>query len=136
MREKFNPADPRSLMLTINRRIEYLASRDHLFGQGFFMAIRTYDDLLNTIRARILPHLRVLFDDDWRKVQLVFSDIRAGGDPNQPQIVGHEKLQASSVLGFEAEDLGARTRYWITPDRDLTPEAFRKVYSSESSAER
>jgi hypothetical protein len=121
--------DLRSLMITINQRIEYLAGPEERLGQGYFMDIRSYQDLLRTIRARILPHLRALFEDDWRRIQLVFRDVSGDGTPNGPQVVSHEELTGSRVLGFDLKDAEPRTRFWLTPERDLTPAAFRKVYS-------
>jgi len=121
--------DLRLLMVTINRRIEFLAGREHRLGQGYFMHIRSYDDLLQAIRSRILPHLRALFVNDWRKVQLIFRDVLSDGQPNIPQVIGHEDLNATTVLGFELDEFHEQTRFWVTPDRDLTPEAFRKIYS-------
>ena len=93
------------------------------------MQIRSFEDLLQAIRARILPHLRTLFDDDWHKVQLVLSDVNLSGAPNVPQIVAHEEMDPANVLGFAADEMAERTRYWITPDREMTPDAFRKIYS-------
>jgi hypothetical protein len=119
--------DLRALMNTINRRLEYLAGREQRVGQGFFMQIRTYADLLHAVRSRMLPHLKALFDNDWRKVQLVFRDVLDDGHPNRPQVIGHESLDDS--LGIEHQDAASRARYWISTDQDLSPDAFRKIYS-------
>jgi hypothetical protein len=121
--------DLRSLMLTINRRIEYLAGSEHRLGQGFFMSIRTYDDLLHAIRSRVLPHLKSVFEDDWRQIQLIFKDLLSDGKPNEPQVIGHEDLRSETVLGLSLNEADLRTRFWVTTDRELTPDAFRKVYS-------
>ena len=93
------------------------------------MQIRCYDDLLHAIRARILPHLRALFDNNWRKIQLVFRDVLKDGRPNTPQVIAHEAQDCASVLGFDEDGLDGQVRYWVTADRDLSPDAFRKVYT-------
>lgn len=120
--------DLRSLMLTINRRLEMLVGPEHRLGHGYFMDIQSYQELMTVVRTRVLPHLRTLFNSDWRKVQLIFKDVLKDGQPNSPQVVSHEELCVESEFGVELDRDFPRVRYWMTPERDLTPDAFRKVY--------
>ena len=121
--------DLRALMLTINQRIEFLAGAPHRLGQAYFVHIQTYQALLHSIRSRILPQLQQLFDGDWRKIQLIFKDVLADGRPNVPQVIAHENLYSAKVLGFDHAEMEEQLRFWIPPDQELTPDAFRKVYS-------
>lgn len=47
-----------------------------------------------------------------------------------PIMVSHEELCGKNVFGCGLEQDTPRVRFWTTPERDLTPDAFRKVYSS------
>lgn len=120
--------DLRSLMDTINRRIEFLAGADKTLGHAFFMSIGNFDDLVTTMHQQIIPELVQICDGDWAKVQLVFKDILEDGKANAPQIVAHEVQSGSTVFGTDSCALSDTTRYQLTPPQEMTADAFRKVY--------
>ncbi|MEE8245550.1 MAG: hypothetical protein V3R27_11160, partial [Pseudomonadales bacterium] len=121
--------DLRSLMITVNRRIEFIFGRDKILGHAFFMNIRSFEDIVRVLHHQIIPQLQEVCDGDWHRIQLVFKDVLGDGQPNHPQIVAHEWQTSCNVLGIEDADLEDRVRYWIVPTHELTPEAIRKVYS-------
>ena len=119
----------RRLMMALNQRIEALAGAQHRLGHGLFMHMQAYDDLLAVLRGRIVPQLHDLFDGDWRRVQLVFQDVLAGGQPNMPQIVAHREIDGAELFG--SADAGtAATRFWLSEEREMSPDAFRKIYGA------
>jgi 5-methylcytosine-specific restriction protein B len=121
--------DLRSLMLAINRRLEYLVGQEYRFGHSYFMQVQSYEELVDVIHTRVIPRLKKIFNNDWHKIQLIFRDIREDGKPNLPQLVSHEAVCMKSEFGFQLDEETPRCRFWVTPERDLNPEAFRKVYS-------
>ena len=123
-----NRIDLRALMVSINRRIDFLLGRNNMLGHAFFMHIRSFAELLRAMHHQVIPQLCELFDGDWSRVQLIFKDVLGDGLPNHPQIIGHELQSCTSIFGVNCEDLSDQVRYWVTPPHEMTPEALRKVY--------
>ena len=88
---KVGEIDIKSLLETINKRIEYLYDRDHTIGHAYFMSlkekVKDYDanerektadekfiELDNIFRNKIIPLLQEYFYDDWEKIQIVLGD--------------------------------------------------------------
>lgn len=67
----------KSMLETINKRIEYLYDRDHTIGHAYFMSLKdkSGDDakaeLDNIFRNKIIPLLQEYFYDDWEKILMV-----------------------------------------------------------------
>lgn len=67
----------KSLLETINQRIEYLYNRDHTIGHAYFIGLKDIDEdkrkaeLDNIFRNKIIPLLQEYFYDDWEKIQMV-----------------------------------------------------------------
>ena len=67
----------KSLLQTINARVEYLYDRDHTIGHAYFMELDESSSLaeLNAVmRNKIIPLLQEYFYDDWEKIKLVLND--------------------------------------------------------------
>ncbi|QOG11795.1 McrB family protein [Arcobacter sp. FWKO B] len=67
----------KSLLETINKRVEYLYDRDHTIGHAYFMSLRDdkitdkKGELENIFRNKIIPLLQEYFYDDWEKILMV-----------------------------------------------------------------
>jgi 5-methylcytosine-specific restriction protein B len=108
----------RSLLSTINKRIEYLYDRDHTIGHAYFMSLKdkegedTKTELDNIFRNKIIPLLQEYFYDDWEKIQMVLGD-----HPEQfkkksnleklseYQFVQSSEIKEDDVLGFDHPDI-------------------------------
>lgn len=64
----------KSMLETINKRVEYLYDRDHTIGHAYFIDIKSKDDLDNVMRNRVIPLLQEYFYDDWEKIMMVLGD--------------------------------------------------------------
>jgi 5-methylcytosine-specific restriction protein B len=64
----------KSLLETINKRIEYLYDRDHTVGHAYFIEVKSKDDLDNVMKNKIIPLLQEYFYDDWEKIMMVLGD--------------------------------------------------------------
>ena len=70
----------KSMVETINKRIEYLYDRDHTIGHAYFMSLKDEKitdkkaELHNIFRNKILPLLQEYFYDDWEKIVMVLGE--------------------------------------------------------------
>lgn len=69
--ENIEGVNARSLLKTINQRIEYLYDRDHVIGHAYLMKVTSLDDLRLAFLNKIIPLLQEYFYGDWKKVCLV-----------------------------------------------------------------
>ncbi|QMW01226.1 McrB family protein [Spirosoma foliorum] len=126
------------LLRTINERIEYLLDRDHQIGHAYLTTIKTYAELCDAFRDRIIPLLQEYFFNDWAKIQLILGDNPAWGkDPNQRLIWIKRKYTANAankLFGELPESMDEVVTYEINPNLqqdhyDQVPvEAFIRIY--------
>lgn len=70
----------KTLLKTINERVEYLYDRDHTIGHAYFMGLENLNEdkkkieLDNIFRNKIIPLLQEYFYDDWEKIRMVLGD--------------------------------------------------------------
>ncbi len=149
--EKLNNIDSiniKTLLETINKRIEYLYDRDHQIGHAYFMSLKDIADkeqkeieLDNIFRNKIIPLLQEYFYDDWEKIQIVLGDhydqINAtkslsGNDEkdfnsgvNKYRFIQSFKADEISIIGFNHDDIEDEQRkYRINPARPFPQEAY------------
>ncbi len=79
---KVDEIDIKSLLETVNKRIEYLYDRDHTIGHAYFMSLKDEKildkkvELDNIFRNKIIPLLQEYFYDDWEKILMVLGENR------------------------------------------------------------
>ncbi|MYI73568.1 MAG: AAA domain-containing protein, partial [Candidatus Dadabacteria bacterium] len=78
--DKGGEIDLRKLLEAINSRIRFLLSRDMTIGHSYLIRVRNFDQLKDVLLSRIIPLLQEYFYDDWHKIQLVFRDVKTGGE--------------------------------------------------------
>lgn len=71
---KINNIDLALLLLTINKRIEFLLDREHTIGHSYFLNISSFEDLIGVFKNSIIPLLIEYFYDDFEKIELVLGD--------------------------------------------------------------
>lgn len=64
----------KSLLKTINKRIEILLDREHTIGHSFFLNVNDEGDLRDTFRNSIIPLLQEYFYGDYEKIRLIIGD--------------------------------------------------------------
>ena len=146
----------KSLLETINKRIEYLYDRDHTIGHAYFMSLKGMEnednkksELDNIFRNKIIPLLQEYFYDDWEKIQMVLGDHYEqvkkvenynGGesksfddDENKNRFIQSQKITEKSIFGFNHEDIEDETKdYRINPNKDGFPiEAYLKLCKNQ-----
>jgi len=79
-----NDINLKSLLETINARIEKLLDRDHQIGHSYFLAIETLEGLKQTFKNKIIPLLQEYFFGDYGKIGLVLGKEFVEKIPNSP----------------------------------------------------
>jgi 5-methylcytosine-specific restriction endonuclease McrBC GTP-binding regulatory subunit McrB len=69
--ENVEGVNVRTLLKTINQRIEYLYDRDHVIGHAYLMTVTSLDGLRLAFINKIIPLLQEYFYGDWKKICLV-----------------------------------------------------------------
>ena len=67
----------KTMLETINNRIEALYDREHMIGHAFFMSLKNesdIEDLAHIFRNKILPLLEEYFFEDWEKITKVLGN--------------------------------------------------------------
>ena len=130
----------KSLLETINKRIEYLYDRDHTIGHAYFISLKDKNgdevkaELDNIFRNKIIPLLQEYFYDDWEKIQIVLGDHpeqfkkkEISKNFNQYQFIQSEKIKEEEVLGLDHPDIENNgVEYKI--NSIFKHEAYLKIY--------
>ena len=98
--------DLRSLLRTLNERIEYLFDREHQIGRAYFYGCQSQADIAEVLRFKIIPLLSEYFYEDWSKVDAVLG---AGKFL--------KKHELKSPPGMEIDDLSESKYSWRVLDQ-------------------
>lgn len=93
------------LLLTINRRIEFLYDRDHVIGHSYFLEATTPEDLREVFLRNVIPLLQEYFYGDWEKICLVLgSPHDESGNlrvANPTPLIASTVMNGKNLLGFD-----------------------------------
>lgn len=87
------------MLITINKRIEYLYDREHMIGHAYFMHLgqeSSTEDVKDILINKIIPLLQEYFYDDWEKIRLVLGD-----NNNENEIILKEKIEGIFYSSFD-----------------------------------
>ncbi|TDS66142.1 McrB family protein [Myroides indicus] len=121
--EKYVPykdVDLKTLLETINQRIEVLVDKHHQIGHSYFIGIQNLEDLKQTFKDKIIPLLEEYFYGDFGKIGLVL-----GGS-----FIYQEENNAKFPKNFSYENdfLEDKKVYCFTPFKNWNEQTFISVY--------
>ncbi|WP_303292353.1 AAA family ATPase [Marinobacter sp. SS5-14b] len=123
--------DLRALLEAMNRRIRFLLNRDLTLGHAYLYNVKDFKALRDVVLNQFIPLLQEYFYNDWHRIQLVFRDVEQDNRPVEPQIIEHEMLKPSDVLGFKHDDFEDLADYRVAAPENITPDAVRKIYEPQ-----
>jgi 5-methylcytosine-specific restriction protein B len=123
----------KSMLETINERIEYLYDRDHTIGHSYFMKLTENSpltELRDVFKNEIIPLLQEYFYDDWEKIRLVLGDNQVG---EEYQFVRKRDASFSRLFGRgEVDDIDEKTLYELNEEALNKPKSYIKIYDIDS----
>ncbi len=114
------------LLKTINERIEFLYDRDHTIGHAYFIDCKSFEELYDLFKNKIIPLLQEYFYDDWKKINIVFND--NGFIKSKPV---KTKELFSNCKDFEEIDED-KDIYYLDEDALMAKEEYVKIYKTEN----
>ena len=115
--------DLRSMLATMNARIEQLLDKDHHIGHSYFMGIASAPDpeaeLKRVFKNKVLPLLEEYFHGDAVKVGMVLGEAFV----RKPA-----KSTLAFAKGFEREDVDVKPVYRIQDPDELSMSDFESIH--------
>lgn len=115
----------KTLLQTINDRIELLIDKDHKIGHSYFLNIETLEDLKQTFKNKVIPLLEEYFFGDYGKIGLVLGDgfIKLKDDEDKISFAKNftEKYE-------DAENLREKAVYTFTDEDSWDKNTFISIY--------
>ena len=114
----------KALMQNINQRIAYLFDRDHTIGHAYFTGIKSFRDLEDRLRFKVIPLLQEYFFDDWSKIRLILKD--GPKKEADKHIVRQSEVDSAQLFDDDPEMGDSRAFYFIAPK--LTVDMVKAIY--------
>ena len=122
----------KTMLDTMNQRIEVLYDREHTLGHSFFLPLRSkpnIDLLAEIFERQVIPLLEEYFFEDWEKIRLVL------GDNRKPQHLAfvsekYNESMLSGLLGDDYSNHASSSSYERNQDALNEPDAYINIYQS------
>ena len=103
----------RQVLKGLNQRIsEYLSDND-VFGQGYFMRVTTWQELVTVLMEQVIPQLQELIFDDITTLQAIFRDVDANHVVSKPQWIS-----SKGYLGCSASEVSYDMVIKLYPEKN------------------
>ena len=108
----------KTVLKTMNLRIEHLLDKDHLIGHTYFINITTWNELCDKFRNSIIPLLQEYFYNDWEKIRLVLGDNDSWKKKEKDKFILKKKITKEGLFGKDnyMEDEYDDSKYFVNPD--------------------
>ena len=119
----------KSMVDTINQRIEYLYDRDHMIGHAYFIDIEKSPVLVkleNIFRNKVIPLLQEYFYDDWEKIQMILGDHLEQKADDLNKFIVSRKQEEKKLFGFDHDDIEDE-QIIFTVNNTFTVESYKKI---------
>lgn len=126
---EFTGYNLKTILETINSRIEVLLGRDNLIGHSYFMKVNSEKSLKETIIKNIIPLLQEYFFGDYGKIGLVLGEgfVRIKRDEYQKKV-------SFAKFSYDDRDSLQKLVYELIPAQEVNiQEAIQKLLSNEES---
>jgi hypothetical protein len=104
----------RTLLRTMNSRIEYLFDREHQIGHAYFLGCDSKAAVDRTMRDKVIPLLQEYFYEDWSKVAAVLGDADGAG-----HFIERTPL-LSPLAAAHGDVVDERFRWTVKPEFDAS----------------
>ncbi len=119
----------KSMVDTINQRIEYLYDRDHMIGHAYFIDLEKSPVLVkleNIFRNKVIPLLQEYFYDDWEKIQMILGDHLEQKADDLNKFIVSRKQEEKKLFGFDHDDIEDE-QIIFTVNNTFTVESYKKI---------
>ena len=111
--------DLKSLLTTINERIEYFVGREHQIGHAYFIRCATQTDIDEVMRHKVIPLLAEYFYEDWAKVATVLGDAEDKDGDHKGRFIDRTVLASPKGMPGD-EDAPPRYRWEVCNNFDYS----------------
>jgi 5-methylcytosine-specific restriction protein B len=113
------------MLKKINDRIEYLYDRDHMIGHAYFINLDSLEDIISTLKNKIIPLLQEYFYEDWNKIGLVLGGI--GSSENDSYIIYKKDIKPEDLFKNKSrEDFPIISKYYIK--NEISFQEIKNIY--------
>ena len=113
----------KSILVNINSKIRCLLNKDNQIGHSYFMHSKTYDDIYDALKNKIIPLLEEYFYNDVDKIRFVLSDSDKGDSFYVIDDEANEAYKEYAQGNFDDEN---KQFYKLRDDRPQNCEDFLK----------